>query len=78
MIRVIIKSSSHYLVCQAAGVLLFKSCMKYSQPDLSKSKDTSLENYFGKSESHLLENYLNKTLKEAGMYCTRVLKVQLI
>ncbi len=40
------------------------------KPNLSKSKDTSLENDFGKSESSLREYYLSKSLKVAGIYCT--------
>ncbi len=33
------------------------------RPRLSKSKDASLENDFGKKESRLLEYYLSKVLK---------------
>ncbi len=45
---------------------------------LPKSKDTLLENDFGKSESRQLEENLSKNLKVAGTYCTKVLNVKWI
>ncbi len=37
-----------------------------------------MKNYFCKSISHLLEYYLSKNAKVAGIYCTKVSKVQWI
>ncbi len=44
------------------------------KPWLSKSKETFLENDFGKSESHLLEYNLSKSLKVAVKRSKKQLK----
>ncbi len=59
--------SEHRILKASSLPVLLKSTQK---PYLSKSKDTLLENDFGKSESRLLEYNLSKSLKVAGIYCT--------
>ncbi len=48
----------------------FSLVLSTKKPYFSESKDTLLENVFGKNESHQLEYYLNESLQVAGIYCT--------
>ncbi len=70
------KPNTTSLGCMAIKILFYSVLSTYGTRQqsrstqrqyLSKSKDTSLENDFGKSESCLLKYNLSKSLKVAGI-----------